>query len=175
MVGDVVSRIFGKPGITLSKAKRTADGSVSSVYYVKKPGMDIAGSRGAVDFGSLSGCATPGPSTPGGWSSSGFPIRRWPGTTSAGDLIERVVGSSVSGTLKAANRAGEMLVAAYVPLMTAASGVGPLAADQLRSEHFARLRQLPWRSRMVRHRCRNVVPAARATTLRTNLNSRLPS
>ena len=121
VVGDVIiSRIAGKPTFTFSKAKRGSDGQVTGVYYLGGSlewlarAMARAQLRPGARLLVMDGHGTllvryPDP-------------EGWTGTASTGKLAQIVLAASGSGTVQAENRAGEVRLTAYVPLLTTAAG-----------------------------------------------------
>jgi signal transduction histidine kinase/DNA-binding response OmpR family regulator/HPt (histidine-containing phosphotransfer) domain-containing protein len=141
VVGDVVvSRIVGKPGITLSKAKRGASGQVTGIYYV---GVNLDWMARAMARTSLQAGARLVVLDGRGTVVARFPDpEQWTGTAARGPVWEHVQGATGDGTVLDRNRAGEMRLTAHVPLLTTAAGTRYhllLAVPSAAIEHTARV------------------------------------
>ncbi|MEY8877284.1 MAG: response regulator [Leptothrix sp. (in: b-proteobacteria)] len=121
IVGDVVvSRIVGKPGITVSKARRDRNGQVTGIYYLglSLDWMDRSIARTRLQEGArlsvLDGQGT---------LVARFPDpEKWTGTAARSPLLKDVLDAPDEGTFEAANRAGEIRLIAHVPLLTTTAG-----------------------------------------------------
>ena len=121
VVGDVVvSRIVGKPGITLSKARRDAAGQVTGVYYV---GLSLEWMASALGRTALPAGARLAVLDGQGTVVARFPDpEKWAGTAGRGPIVQQVLAAPEGGTVMDKNRNGEMRLTAYTPLITTAGG-----------------------------------------------------
>ncbi len=121
VVGDVVvSRIVGKPGITLSKAKRDSAGRVTGVYYM---GGHLEWMARALARINLPPQARLAVLDGRGTVVARYPDpEQWTGTPGHAPLVAHVVAANGSGTLLEPNRLGELRLTAHTPLLVTASG-----------------------------------------------------
>jgi len=121
VVGDVVvSRIVGKPGITLSKAKRDAQGQVSGIYYV---GLSLDWMARALARIHVQDDARLTVMDGQGSIVARFPDpEKWTGTPARTPAARKVLEARVDGTLEDSDRAGERKLIAHAPLLTTSSG-----------------------------------------------------
>ncbi|UXH77409.1 response regulator [Roseateles amylovorans] len=120
-VGDVtISRTLGRPTVTLSKARRDADGKVLAVYY------------GGLNLNWLARTVAASDRLPGEAltivDGRGYIVARhpdpeqWTGTPLGAGLLAERLGTGESGAFEALNRAGERRMIAHVPLLRSSSG-----------------------------------------------------
>ena len=106
VVGDIiVSRIVGKPVITLSKAVRGANGQVAAVFYLA---LSLDWMRQAVAKAGLQAGVRLAVMDRSGEVTARFPDpEAWAGAAVAGSILRRVLDAGGEGTLEDMNRAGE--------------------------------------------------------------------
>ncbi len=120
-VGDVtISRTLGRPTVTLSKARRDADGKVLAVYYGGLNLNWLARTVAASDR--LQGEALTIVDGRGTIVARYPDPEQWTGTPLGSGLLTERVGSGQSGVIEAVNRAGERRMIAHVPLLRAGAG-----------------------------------------------------
>ncbi|MFO1340584.1 MAG: response regulator [Burkholderiaceae bacterium] len=121
VVGDVVvSKIVGKPGITLSKLKLGSDGQPDGVYYL---GLSLDWMARAIARTRLHDDARLSVLDGRGTLVARFPDpEQWTGTAVASPITRQVLDSGDEGTLQDVNRVGERRLIAHVALLTTSAG-----------------------------------------------------
>ena len=103
-----VSKIVGKPGITLSKLRLTRDGQPAGVYYL---GLSLDWMERAIARTRLQEGARLSVLDGRGTLVARFPDpERWAGTAVQGQVVRQVLDSAAEGTLQDVNRLGERFI-----------------------------------------------------------------
>ncbi|MFO1339047.1 MAG: response regulator [Burkholderiaceae bacterium] len=121
VVGDVVvSKIVGKPGITLSKLKLGTDGRPVGVYYL---GLNLDWIARTIARTRLHDGTRLAVLDGRGTLVARFPDpEQWTGTTVQGRIVRQALESDGEGTLQDTNRLGERRLIAHVSLLTTSAG-----------------------------------------------------
>ncbi|MEY4750124.1 MAG: hypothetical protein RIQ60_2338 [Pseudomonadota bacterium] len=122
VVGDVVvSRVVGKPGVTLSKARHDGvDDALTGVYYV---GLNLDWISRSIARSRLRDGLRVSVIDGQGALVARFPDpERWSGTPIAGVVGRKILSGPAEGLLEEYNRAGELRLIAHVPLLVTTAG-----------------------------------------------------